>query len=254
MAGVRAAILAAGRGVRMGGGTPKTLLPLDGGEPLLHHILEGLRSSGVNDVLIVTGHRPAEISDYVAEHSEGLEVTYVRNARYASWGNFHSVRVALDQSPGYDVLVVNSDVVVHPDVYARVAAAPGDLVLAVERKRVLDEEDMRVRLSGDRVLAIGKDLKRAHGHGEYAGVSLLRRAGAERYLDAATELEWSNTVDLYYEDVYDALVQDVDARAVEIEGGRYAEVDTPDDIAAALGVIERHRKAFAPQGSAEALT
>lgn len=254
MAGVRAAILAAGRGVRMGGGTPKTLLPLDGGPPLLHYILEGLRTSGIDDVLIVTGHRPQDIQTFVDEHSEGQNVSYVRNARFASWGNFHSVRMALEQSPSNDVLVVNSDVVVHPQVYARVAETPGDLVLAVEKKLVLDDEDMRVRLSDDRVLAIGKDLKRAFSHGEYDGVSLLRAEAARRYLEISTRLEWSNQVQPYYEDVYGMMMTEVETRAAFVNEGEYAEVDTPQDVAGALAVIERHHKEFAPRGSADALT
>lgn len=237
----------------MGGGTPKTLLPLGDHPPLLSYILEGLRSAGVNDVLVVTGHRPSEIQTYVDEHSEGLEVAYVRNARFASWGNFHSVRVALDQSPSSDLLVVNSDVVVTPDVYKRVIETEGDLVLAVEKKRVLDEEDMRVRLDGDRVLAIGKNLKRAFGHGEYAGVSLLRREAAKRYLEICDRLEWSQDVHGYYEDVYGTSMEQVDVRACLVANGEYAEVDTPDDVAAAVAVIERHHQALAPRGTAEAL-
>ena len=254
MAGVRAAILAAGRGVRMGGGTPKTLLPLDGGPPLLQYILEGLRTTGIKDVLIVTGHRPQDVQSWVAENSEGLDVTYVRNARYASWGNFHSVRVALDQSPSYDLLVVNSDVVVHPDIYTRVVGTQGDLVLAVQKRLVLDEEDMRVRLNADRILAIGKDLKRAFSHGEYAGVSLLRAEAARRYLKISTQLEWAHTVQHYYEDVYGMMMEDIEVRAATVGEGEYAEVDTPQDVAAALAVIERHHKVLAPRGSAEALS
>ena len=254
MAGVRAAILAAGRGVRMGGGTPKTLLPLEGGLPLLHYILEGLRTSGINDVLIVTGHRPQDIQSFVEEHSEGLDVSYVRNARFASWGNFHSVRMALEQAPSSDVLVVNSDVVVHPQVYERVVETPGDLVLAVEKKLVLDEEDMRVRLSDDRVLAIGKDLKRAFSHGEYDGVSLLRPEAARRYLDISTRLEWSNQVQPYYEDVYGMMMDELEVRAAFVAEGEYAEVDTPEDVPGALAVIQRHHKEFASRGSADALT
>lgn len=237
----------------MGGGTPKTLLPLGDHPPLLSYILEGLRSAGVTDVLVVTGHRPSEIQAYVDEHSEGLEVAFVRNARFASWGNFHSVRVALDQSPSSDLLVVNSDVVVTPDVYKRVIDTEGDLVLAVEKKRVLDEEDMRVRLDGDRVLAIGKHLKRAFGHGEYAGVSLLRREAAKRYLEICDRLEWGQDVHGYYEDVYGTLMELVDVRACLVANGEYAEVDTPDDVAAAVAVIERHHQALAPRGTAEAL-
>lgn len=253
MARVRAAILAAGRGVRMGGGTPKTLLPLDGGSPLMRYILEGLRTAGVTDVLVVTGHRDEEIQGYLSENADGLEVSYVFNARYASWGNFHSVRVALDQSPGYDVLIVNSDVVVQPDVYSRVVETWGDLVLAVEKRRVLDEEDMRVQLDGDRVLAIGKHLKRASSHGEYAGVSLIRPAAADVYLDRATNLEWATDIGLYYEDVYGEMMDRVQVRAALVAEGEYAEVDTPADIDGALAVIERWHKVLAPQGSAEAL-
>ena len=237
----------------MGGGIPKTLLPLDGHEPLLTYILEGLRTAGITDVLIVTGHRPNEIQAFVEEHGEGLEVAYVRNARFASWGNFHSVRVALDQSPAFDLLVVNSDVVVTPDVYKRVSQASGDLVLAVQRKRVLDSEDMRVRLEDDRVLAIGKDLKRAYGHGEYAGVSLIRREAAERYSEFANRMEWDQDVQGYYEDVYARMMDLVDVRASLVAEGEYAEVDTPEDVAAAVAVVERHHQALAARGSAEAL-
>lgn len=253
MAGVRAAILAAGRGVRMGGGTPKTLLPLDGHEPLLHYILEGLRTSGITDILMVTGHRAGDIQSYVGEHGEGLSVTYIHNARYASWGNFHSVRVALDQSPGSDVLVVNSDVIVQPEVYKRVTDTNGDLVLAVEKKLVLDDEDMRVRLDGDRILAIGKGLKRAFSHSEYDGVSLLRPEAARAYSDIATGLEWSGDVNHYYEDVYAEMMGTLDVRAAFVTEGEYAEVDTPDDVADAVAVVERHHQALAPRGSAEAL-
>ena len=250
MARVRAAILAAGRGVRMGGNEPKTLLPLGDRDPMLFHILSGLKSAGVDDVLFVTGFKPQAIQDYIASHFSDLEPTYVFNARFASWGNFHSVRVALDQSPGMDVLVVNSDVVVHPDVYSRVVSSYGDLVLAVQKKRVLDDEDMRVHLQGDRIKGIGKHLKRAFSHGEYAGVSLLRPAAARAYGDVANRLEWAADTDLYYEDVYARILDLVEARAARVNEYEYAEVDTPDDVAAALAVVERHPDAWTAAASA----
>jgi choline kinase len=160
----------------------------------------------------------------------------------------------LDQLPGFDVLVVNCDVVVQPEVYKRVVDQSGDLVLAVEKRLVLDDEDMRVRLDGDRVLDIGKGLKRAYGHGEYAGVSLLRPEAARRYLKVATDLEWAHDVNGYYEDVYAKLMGDLDVRAALVNEGEYAEVDTPDDVPAAVAVVQRHHQALAPRGSAEALT
>ncbi len=244
MAKLRAAVLAAGRGVRMGGREPKTLLPLGAERPLLHHILSGLAVAGIDDVLIVTGFMPNKIEEFVTSSGIELNVSYVRNARYASWGNFHSVRVALDQSPGYDVLVVNSDVIVHPDVYRRVADTRGDLVLAVQQRLVLDEEDMRVRLDSDRVRAVSKSLGRGVSHGEYAGVSLLRPPAARAYLDESSRREWLADTDGYYEDVYNTIVPLLDARAAIVGEDEYAEVDTPDDVDGARAVIRRHSAAW----------
>ncbi|HYO61066.1 MAG TPA: NTP transferase domain-containing protein [Actinomycetota bacterium] len=238
-------VLAAGRGVRMGGGlVPKTLLPMGDEEPLLSYILRGLHSSGISDLMIVTGHGRSHIEEYVTEHWAGDKPTFVFNARYASWGNFHSVRVALDQSPGHEVMVVNSDVVVTPDVYARVASGDGDLVLAVQKKMRLDEEDMRVQLDRRTVRAIGKDIPMGLSHGEFAGVSLLRVDAARAYLHTATNNEWRSVTDVYYEDVYAAMIPQVRVTAATVHEGEYAEVDEPANVPDAIEVIATHQGAW----------
>lgn len=251
MARVRAAVLAAGRGVRMGGRRPKAVIPLGDHEPTLAYLLRGIRRAGVDDVLIVTGFGAAEVQDYVASNFGDLDATYVFNARYASWGNFHSLRMALEQSPGFDVLAVNCDVVVHPDVFRRVIDSEGDLVLAVQRREDLDAEDMRVELAGDRVRQIGKGLKMVRSHGEFAGVSLLRDRAAALYQRMCTDLEWSADTAGYYEDVYARMLADVDARAATVGRGEYAEVDSPTDVVAAVRVVEEHWAGDRADASAE---
>lgn len=223
----------------MGGQHPKTLLPLGDGEPMLKYILDGLKEAGVDDLLVVTGFMPGEVQGFVTENWG--EATFVHNARYASWGNFHTVRLALDQSPGYDLMIVNSDIVVHPAVFRRVMKKDGELVLAVQRRQRLDMEDMRVQLDKDKVLGVSKQLSRARGHGEYCGVSMLRGRAHRLYGDVATEWEWQAHTKGYYEDVYHSMIaRGIDARASEVAAGEYAEVDNPEDVAAALKVVERH--------------
>ncbi|MFN2526721.1 MAG: NTP transferase domain-containing protein [Actinomycetota bacterium] len=238
MAGLRAAVLAAGRGTRIGADLPKTLVPVGPHHGLLHYLLEGLKAAGISEVLIVTGFNPDAVMEFATKKwgEEGL--TFVFNARYASWGNFHSLRLALDQSPGADVLVVNSDIVISHQVFGRVREAWGDLVLAVQRRNDLDEEDMRVELEDSRVVAIGKSLKMVRSHGEYAGVSLLRPEAARLYLDIASDLEWRAETSLYYEDVFARMIGAIDVRAAEVGPGEYAEVDVPEDFALARQVIE----------------
>ena len=230
-------MLAAGRGIRMGGDTPKTLIPIFEGRSLFDYILSGFKREGIDDVLVVTGHRPNEVQESATRLWGEGELQFVRNARFASWGNFHSLRVAIDQSPGMDLLVVNSDVIVTPDVYRKAVATAGDLILGVEKKFTTDEEDMRVHLDGTRVRAISKHLKKSFSHGEFIGVSLLRTNAAAHYLEIAGEAEWRSDTGIYYEDVYDRMVGRCDVRATLFEPGRYAEVDTPQDVAVAASVI-----------------
>jgi choline kinase len=225
----------------MGGTKPKSIVPLNDHEPLLHYLLKGLQRAGVDDLMIVTGFMPEAVTSFVSDQWGGENVTYVRNPRYASWGNFHSARMAIDQSPGFDLMIVNSDIVVHPEVFTRVAESPGDLVLAVEERYGLDPEDMRVRLEGRRVKDVGKDLEMQFSSGEFCGVSLLRDNAQTAYKDTATAVEWERTSHIYYEDVFKRMLERVDARAAEVKPGEYAEVDVPEDVPAALEVIERHR-------------
>ena len=249
--GVTGVVLAAGRGVRMGGVEHKSLIPVENNEPLMHYILSGLTSAGVKKLMIVTGWNASQVEGFVNERWQGEAVAYAFNARYASWGNFHSLRVAIDQAPADDLLVVNCDVIVHSDVFRRVLETDGDLVLAVERRLRLDDEDMRVHLDGDSVRGIGKDLARAHSHGEFCGVSLLRRDARRIYQEVATDIEWRSETSIYYEDVYARMLDRIDASAAYLSEGEYAEVDEPADVADANAVIERYADEWRREPAAE---
>ena len=249
--GVTGVVLAAGRGVRMGGVDHKSLVPVEDNEPLMHYILSGLTSAGVSKLMVVTGWNSSEVEAFVNERWPGEGATFAFNPRYASWGNFHSLRVAVDQAPADDLLVVNCDVVVHPDVFRRVLGTEGDLVLAVEKRLRLDEEDMRVHLAGTRIHGIGKDLPRARSHGEFCGVSLLRRDARRLYQDIATDVEWRAQTGIYYEDVFARMFDQLDARAAFLNEGEYAEVDEPANVADANAVIERYADEWKQEPASE---
>ena len=70
-------VLAAGRGTRFGD-VPKLLATLDE-KPLVRHVVEAACASVARPVLLVTGHRAAEVEAAVAD----LAVAVVRNAAYA---------------------------------------------------------------------------------------------------------------------------------------------------------------------------
>lgn len=114
-----AVILAAGIGRRMhplSDTCHKALLPI-GDATILGRTLDALRSHGVDDIVIVTGHRAADIRAFVAERFRSLAVRFVHNERFASTNNIVSLSLAIDAlSLDQDVLLIECDLLFEPEV------------------------------------------------------------------------------------------------------------------------------------------
>jgi len=116
-------VLAAGRGVRMGG-TPKQLLPLDG-RPLLQHVLDAATAAGLDDLVLVLGHA-ADRVEPALRLPAGARV--VVNPRHQE-GQSTSLSLALDgmRSEVTAALVLLGDQPeVRPEAIRAVIAAAAD--------------------------------------------------------------------------------------------------------------------------------
>jgi len=91
---VRGVILAAGLGRRMG--VTKQLLPLHG-RPILQHVIDATRSSGLEHILLVLGHAHEAILTRI--DCTGIEVAV--NPDF-SLGQSTSLRIGLAQGPSTD--------------------------------------------------------------------------------------------------------------------------------------------------------
>jgi molybdenum cofactor cytidylyltransferase len=114
-------VLAAGRGSRLGGSTPKPLLEFRG-RPLVAWALEAAQASGCAPVVLVVGHKAGRIA---AAAPQGVSVTPARRWRK---GISRSLRAALLELEGWTqvqaVCVGLADQpLIGPEAYRRLAAA-----------------------------------------------------------------------------------------------------------------------------------
>lgn len=76
---MKAVVLAAGKGTRLGSLTeaiPKPMLPV-GGRPVIGHLLDLLARSGIKEVFMNLHHHPEVLSGYCGDGSQwGLRITY----------------------------------------------------------------------------------------------------------------------------------------------------------------------------------
>ena len=128
----RAVVLAAGRGARLGPLTeqkPKALIEV-GGRPLINHVLEGIRSAGIYEVVVVTGYLATSVEDHVWG-TDGMSITFARQE--SPGGTGHALSVASEYVRERRFLYSWADVLVDSVVYSNViaAAADSEAVIAV---------------------------------------------------------------------------------------------------------------------------
>jgi CTP:molybdopterin cytidylyltransferase MocA len=76
-------------------GSPKPLLPVDGGT-FIGHIIKTFRAAGADPIVVVTGHEAARLEEAL----QGTGAILLPNARYAETEMFASVRIGLSYLSG----------------------------------------------------------------------------------------------------------------------------------------------------------
>jgi dTDP-glucose pyrophosphorylase len=133
---MRAVILAAGRGTRMGAltaTTPKPLLRLNG-RPIIEYILGGLHAAGVGDAIVVSGYRGEQIEAHLGDGRRlGMRLSYRRQA--TPEGTARALLLARDAAATGPFVLSWGDIVIEPHNYISLVTAfdrqPCDALLMV---------------------------------------------------------------------------------------------------------------------------
>jgi choline kinase len=180
---MRAVILAAGCGSRMGSHTedrPKCLIEV-GGRRLLDRQLAALYAAGVVEVAVVTG--------WCSEQFTGLPVHRFHNAAWQQTSMVDSLACAGDWLLAEPVLVCYGDIVFAPEAAARLCVAEADIAVAYDpqwadqwRRRfddpLSDAETFQLAPGGITLRAIGeKPSCMTEIEGQYVGLVALTPAG-----------------------------------------------------------------------------
>ncbi len=119
---MKVVILAAGEGKRMHPLTctrPKVMLPV-ANKPVLEHIIEACRATGLTEFILVTGYRAGIIQGYFLDgRRHGVKIEYIAQEKQA--GTADAVYQARAGIKG-PFLLLNGDILVQPDDVASIIA------------------------------------------------------------------------------------------------------------------------------------
>ena len=249
---MRAIILAAGSGLRLGQHTkdiPKALLDLNG-KSILERQISLLRQHGINEIFVVTG--------YQREKHTLKDIEYIFNPRYAETEQLASMMVARTKISD-DVLVIFGDIVFDEQILQQILVSNDDIGIAIDLdwEKSYNERPDNPKSLADKVLIYQKKIQQISAKitslsmknqqiGEFLGVIKLSRRGSKIMVQKYQELERSHkgkfhdVSSLEKAKLVDILQELIDSK-IEIYPipitGKWCEIDTPKDL-------ERARKIF----------
>jgi choline kinase len=240
---MRALILAAGRGSRMGAlgdDRPKCLVEL-AGRPLLDRQRAALRRGGATDIGIVRGYRRELLAQ------PGL--TLFENPRWAETNMVASLMAAAAWLRETPVIVSYADIFYRAELVRALAATAGDLVISFDRQwrrlwarrfadPLADAETFRLTADGALLEIGGKTATIEEIEGQYMGLLKFTPAAFARVeallaaLDAATRdrLDMTGLLRRLL------ALGDFPIRTCATEG-QWGEIDNPGDVELYQGMV-----------------
>lgn len=230
---MKAIVLCAGRGRRLGQAGPKPLADV-GGRTLLARLLDALAAEGVGEVVLVAGFE----ADRVRAAVRGRDVRVVENPRWER-GSLLSLWAAREHLDGRDdALVMDADVLFPREALRRLLASPHATGLLMDRGVTPTGEEMLLAARGGRVLRLARavDSTDREGHdvvGEGVGFLKVGRADQAALRAALEGLVDAGEVDRDYEDAIDRFLAVARAGYEDVTDLPWTEVDFPEDLEAA---------------------
>ncbi|MBI3652033.1 MAG: phosphocholine cytidylyltransferase family protein [Acidobacteria bacterium] len=227
-------VLAAGKGLRLNGATgntPKCLMEIGGGT-LLERQIHTLRNCGITDIVVVVGYQ----AERVRQSCDG-RIRFVENSRFDQTNSLYSLWLAR-QALAEGFVVLNSDVLFHPQLLANLLAAPYHDALLIDYgnplSTALGDEEMKVKVRGERVIEISKTMPPQEADGENLGIVKFNANSAallieimQRLITNGGQRDWAPR----------AFCEFAAARplyAVDAQGYPWIEIDFPEDFQRAV--------------------
>ena len=243
---MKAVILAAGRGERLGdaaGGQPKCLLQF-GDQSLLQRHIEILDRLGIGRIIIVTGYRHEQIEATLAQLDSRAPVETIVNPDY-ELGSVVSLHCAYDfLNEGTDTVLMDADVLYDPDILARLFHTRSGNCFLLDRDFEPGDEPVKLCVSGAGPVEFRKAPDRAIDW-DYQGESVgFFRFDADMCKRLAVRtrqyMENGHRGEPYEEVIRDLLRETPDRFRVEdITGHDWIEIDFPEDVARAAEMFEK---------------
>jgi choline kinase len=225
---MRAILLAAGRGRRLGSAEPKSLISIEG-RSLLERHLRAMPEAGITALTVVVGFQKELIAAAIEQLRPALPVELIENPRFVH-GSIVSLQVAAHRLLD-GAIWMDADVLYPAALLGRLVTSAHDNAVLLDGRSEESGEEMMVGTRGGRVATIarrvGKDWDFA---GESVGFAKVGPAGGavmKRLLDEEVE---AGRLDQEYEAAMARAFAEVPFGYERVDDFAWTEIDFEEDV------------------------
>lgn len=226
-------LLSAGVGKRLAPYTesrPKCLMEVDGHTLLERHLLLAERNRA-DKITVVVGHLSEMIEAELKKLSPRTPLTVRMNANYRQ-GSIVSLRVGLEGVDD-DVIFMDTDVIYHPDVLARLYNSKNRSCLLIDATSEESGEEMTVGASEGRARVIARrvsHLGKFDVQGESVGFFRVAREHLPELRTAIDETIKEKGENNEYEEALNRLFKMVEVGFERVDDLNWTEIDFAEDL------------------------
>lgn len=227
--------MAAGVGSRLGNfidDQPKCLIKA-GHETLISRIVRILKSRGITDITIVTGHKSQLVHDEL-----GPDFNYFHNPFFRVTNSIASLWLAKELLVD-DVMLMNADLYFEEAVIDLALAQSKPAVMLSDCTRI-EDADFCFKVDGERIIKTGNQLDACDIDCEYVGIARIDRCFIDDFKARLEEMVRRGDFNNWWEGVlYSFIEQDKTISHSDVDGAFWTEIDHLGDYKRLQGWLSK---------------
>jgi choline kinase len=235
---MRAILLAAGRGRRLGKDHPKCLLEV-AGKSLLERHFACLPEAGITALTIVVGHQQDQIRDAVTQLAPSLPVEFVVNPQYL-FGSLVSLQVSADRLLASGGIWMDADVLYPSKLLRRLVESRHPNCMLLDVRSDESGEEMMVGVRGDRCVKVARRVGEGWDlRGETVGFTKVDAEGG-RLMKQTLDVEVAEgRLDQEYEGALDKVFPILPFGFERVDDLPWTEIDFEEDVTKANALVAK---------------